>query len=243
MSRLQPLSMGLVLALSVLAVPAHAASVSVTSEAAEVWMLPDFNPYEEGTGSWFLNISEGLWVEGIPSIGDSSAFTPSIVELKALPEYLRVGFQLCDDGSIGSCSDQLVSAGSFNFTASPAGVPHTFSNAITINRTSGQGSGDLTLTGFSFSGDDAALFDLPDFTSTALGGGEVTEAFDLRFLGAPIGSYDATLTFMTDTHLLVPFNISGTVTAPATVPTPAALSAGIVLLGSLLLRRNREEMR
>lgn len=189
---------------------AHAQDVRSTQ--VEVWTLPDMNPWVEGTGVWVLGTSIGQWVDGIPSVGTGAPnFLGSVEAESELGIYLGTGFVTAEldlNGTLATISSQLVSAGSVQFSPLDFGSPSTLTGAVNVSRNSPAGSGDFTVTGFSFAGPDAGVFDLPSFVPTAISAGQQTAAFDLGFTGTPGGEpLAATLTFTTDTGLELPVSI------------------------------------
>lgn len=224
----------------------HAEAASVTVEAAEVWVLPNYDPYRSSFFDWIDGDGVGEWSDGLTSRGTPSAFEQGIEALDTEDAFLQLGLGICGDleaflasgnaagasAAGASCSHQLLSAGSLTFTVLAGEEADFFPDAIAINRTAPSVSDPLTLTGFSFSDSDD-VFDLDAATFPTVIDGD-SFAFDLLFTGTEPGDYAATLTLTAEGGLTIPFEISGTVTG---VPTPSAALAGLSLAGALALRR------
>lgn len=126
------------------------------------------------------------------------------------------------------------SGGTFEFTVDE-NVATTLDSVIALTNTGDAGT-VINVLGFSITGDDAALFEVPDFTTTTLTAGDPafqSATFDLTFLGASLGSYDATLTLQTDSGD-VAYNLL------ATVPEPTTGVTTILLASFGLCRRRRD---
>lgn len=214
---------------------------SVTVQAAEVWVLPDFNPFVTSPVDWVARESETFWVEGQPNVGDPSPFFNNFEGITTTEEYFAAGQIGCGEGYVegesAPCSHQLFSPGTFTFTATPDDLPGNFADGIVINRTAPAGGfAAVSSTGFTFTGPDADLFGLDPAALPASVSGDRL-ALDLLFTGTEARDYAATLTLQTGTPgLEIPFEIAGTVTP---VPTPSAAAAGVALLAGMAGRRRR----
>ena len=229
-------------AVGMTAAPAFAGTADLQITAADVWVLPDFDPYQSGIFDWLDGNGVGQWSEGVANLGTTSLFVPDIQDFNNLGSYSDAGLRLCDDEIVdatdATCSHQLISGGSVDFTVMSGETPTDFSDAIAINRMAPDAFAGLGILGFSFSGADAAYFALDpnDFPETLGGSGT---PFTLSFTGTESRGYAATLNLTTDTPgLTIPFEINGRVTT-AIVPSPTAATAGFVLLGGLAMRRRR----
>jgi hypothetical protein len=124
-----------------------------------------------------------------------------------------------------------VSGGTIAFTPVRTGVSITLDDIPSVANTGGPGS-VIHVTGFSFAGPDAALFDLPGYSDVTLTAGAFdTIAYDLMFLGSDlIGDYAATLTLFTDSGN-VTYGIEASV-----IPEPSTLAL-LAMIGWLSARR------
>lgn len=206
------------LALTISLAP-NASAQDVRSTDVEVWMLPDLDPFTESASDWIAGSTSGAWVDGI-SLVNTGATGPSLSPpfSDQLGLFIDLGRDLAN-GATGTISSQLVSGGSVQFDAAGLVAPTTLAGAVHVSRNSPAGSGDFTVTGFSFAGPDAGLFDLPTFTPTAITAGQQTANFDLGFAGTCGGGgpLAATLTFTTDTGLDLPLSILAPMSVAADV--------------------------
>lgn len=123
-----------------------------------------------------------------------------------------------------------ITGGVFEFTVD-AHTAATLDDVLVLTNTGDTGT-VVNIFGFTLTGGDASLFNVLGFSTASLRAGDPamdSAAFDLAFIGAPIGNYAATLTIQTD---------SGNVTyaLSAAVPEPASLT---ILAAMLAITRRR----
>ena len=230
--------------------PAHAGTAEVQITAADVRVLPDLHPFFEAPITWFSGQATGQWVDGVSLVGSGEPnFLGSGEAANDLSAYLELGIDIANanpDGfGDGTLSHQLISPSTIDFTAMSGDTPTTFDNTITIDRVAPDSFAALRFFGFTFTGSDAAFFDLypDDFPAEGVTFDGESIGFSLDFTGTEERDYSALLNLETDTPgLTIPFEITGRVTGggPAVVPSPTAAAGGL-MLGLIASRRRRRE--
>ncbi|MBI1367750.1 MAG: hypothetical protein GC162_03760 [Planctomycetes bacterium] len=147
---------------------------------------------------------------------------------------------LLDNVSVTGSSTLLVaspvSGNTIDFgTLNPSQMLTQF-NAVSLSN-NGDPTTTINVTGISFGGANAGLFSSPDYANTTLtAGGASNVQYDLKFLGASPGDYNATVTFNTSAGD-VNYNLHVVV-----IPAPSPLTAGLGLLALAGLRRRMRHL-
>jgi WD40 repeat protein len=215
-------------------------SVALSGNTALVGNYLDDDNGSDSGSAYLFNIHTGNQIAKLTpddgAAGDNFGYAIALSGNSAL-----IGSGLDDDNGEDSGSAYLfaqdlltpdpVSGGTIAFTPVRTGFSITLDDIPSIANTGGPGS-VIHVTGFSFTGPDAALFALPGYTDVTLTAGAFdTIAYDLMFLGSNrIGDYAATLTLFTDSG-----DVTYTVNA-SVIPEPTTLAL-LALMGWLSARR------